>query len=179
STVVDDGSRVVVPDQGVWQLSADGSSLTHTPSGPGPGHQPDPIRYLVLDGEGAPLHAGRVTVTVPIISDLYRSAPFGQDILFAVGEGQQNVDPSTLRLEPLPGSEDVEINEDGTEVTVPGQGVWTLDRDSATVEFSPQDSDVRRTAPMGITGGDGEGATATPALLDTAYPVLVDRQQAA
>src|SRR5699024_8222349 len=40
STVVDDGSRVVVPDQGVWQLSADGSSLTHTPSGPGPGHQP-------------------------------------------------------------------------------------------------------------------------------------------
>lgn len=177
TTLVSDGSRLTIPEQGSWEIEADGSAITHTPAGPGLGYQPDPIQFAVLDKEGATLAAGRVSLTVPIISDLYRSALYGEDIVFAVGEGQQFVDPQTLRLEPLPGSEGAQVDEDGTEVVVPEQGVWTLDRETATVRFSPFSADVRITAPMSVTGGT-DGLEAAPALLDTAYPVLVDRSRA-
>lgn len=181
STQVADGSRVSIPEpeQSVWQLSADRSTLTYNPSSSQLGRQPVPLRYVVLDGEGAPVGSGRVSVTVPIISDLYVSAPYGHDIEFAVGEGQQFVDSETLRLEPPDGEEGMDVDEEGTEVVVPDQGVWTLDRESATVRFSPESDQVRETAPMFVTGGDGEGAEAAPALLSTAYPILVDRHQSA
>ena len=178
STVVDDGSRATVPDQGTWQLDPDGALLTHTPAGPGLGRQLDPVRFVVEDDEGAVERTGRVTLTVPIISDLDWSAPYGEDILFVVGEGQQFVDPTTLRLQPLsdPGSYDAST--DGTRVVVHGEGTWVLDRSAATVRFSPESDEVRETAPMGITGGDGEGDTASTALLSTAYPILRSRAQA-
>jgi len=181
STQVADGSRVTIPEpeESVWQLSADRSTLTYKPSGSRLGRQPVPLRYVVLDGEGAPVGSGRVSVTVPIISDLYVSAPYGHDIEFAVGEGQQFVDPGTLRLEPPDGAEGIVVDEEGTEVVVPDQGVWALDRESATVRFSPDSDQVREAAPMFVTGGDGEGAEAAPAQLSTAYPILVDRHQSA
>ncbi|WP_304502267.1 Ig-like domain-containing protein [Brachybacterium sp. FME24] len=179
STLVADGSRATIPEQGVWQLSADGGTLSHSPAGLGLGLQLDPVRLVVEDAEGAVVRAAEVWLTVPIISDLDWSAPFGQDISFVVGEGQQHVDPETLRLEPLAGEEGAQTTQDRTEVVVPGQGTWVLNRDSATVRFSPESADVRVTAPMGIVGGDGEGATSATALLSTAYPILVDRAAAA
>ena len=179
STVGLDGMRVTVPDQGTWQLSSDHRTLTHTPAGPDLGRQLEPIRYVVEDEEGAVARAGEVTLTIPIISDLDRSAPFGEDIVFVVGEGQQHVDPTTLRLEPLGDPDFYEASADGTRVVQDGVGVWTLDRDTATVRFAPDSDEVREVAPMGISGGDGEGATAATALLSTAYPILVPRTQAA
>lgn len=179
STVVADGSRTTVPDQGLWQLSADGTVLTHTPSTPGLGRQLNPVRVVVEDDEGAVVRAAQVALTVPIISDLDWSAPFGEEILFVVGEGQQYVDPATLRLQPLGDDGPSAMSEDGTRVEVPGEGTWVLDRTDATVRFTPESAEVRVTAPMGISGGDGEGARAATALLSTAYPILLDRAQAA
>lgn len=178
STVVEDGSRAIVPSQGTWQLSEDRTALTHTPAGPGLGRQLDPVRLVVEDEEGAVERAARVTLTVPIISDLDWSAPYGEDIVFVVGEGQQYVDPTTLRLQPLGDQESYEASADGTRVVVAGEGVWVLDRTAATVRFSPESAEVHQTAPMRISGGDGEGATAATALLSTAYPVLTSRAQA-
>lgn len=177
STIDAAGTRAVVPDQGVWQLEG-GGALTHSPSGPGLGRQLDSVRYVVEDGEEAVISAGRVTLTVPIISDLDWSAPYGEDILFVVGEGQQYVDPTTLRLQPQGDASSYDASTDGTRVVVHGQGTWVLDRSAATVRFTPEDDQVRETAPMGITGGDGEGGTAATALLSTAYPVLHSRVQA-
>ena len=179
STVQADGSRAHVPDQGSWQLAADGSTLTHTPSGPGPGRQLDPIRYVVVDEEGLVQRAGEVTLTVPIISDQDWSAPFGEDIVFVVGEAQQHVDPATLRLQPLGAPDTYGASADGTRVVVPGEGTWALNRSQATVRFSPESAEVREVAPMGITGGDGQGHTASIALLSTAYPILLSRSRAA
>lgn len=179
STLVSDGSRATVPDQGTWQLSADGATLTHSPAGPGLGRQVDPMRIVVQDAEGTVLRAIEVSLTVPIISDLDWSAPYGEDILFVVGEGQQFIDPSTLELVPLAGEEVAQSTDEGTTVVVPGQGSWTLDRDRATVRFSPESAEVHDAAPMGISGGDGKGATSAVALLSTAYPMLMDRSAAA
>lgn len=179
STVDLDGSRVTVPDQGTWQLAGDHRTLTHVPAGPDLARQPTPILFVVEDAEGAVERAGEVSLTIPIISDLDRSAPYGEDIVFVVGEGQQHVDPDTLRLEPLGDQDAYEASADGTRVIEEGVGVWTLDRATATVRFAPDGDEVRKVAPMGITGGDGEGSTAATALLSTAYPILVPRAQAA
>ncbi|MEE1650861.1 Ig-like domain-containing protein [Brachybacterium sp. J144] len=178
SAAVADGSRVIVPDQGTWQLSADGTVLTHTPTGTPLGRQVDPVRVVDEDSEGAVVRSSEVTLTVPIISDLDWSAPYGEDIQFVVGEGQQFVDPATLRLVPLPGEPATRASADGLRVEVPGQGTWTLDRDTATVRFRPESADVVETAPMGITGSDGAGAVADTALLYTAYPVMLHRSLA-
>src|SRR5699024_12753158 len=64
SAVLTDGSRVTVPDQGAWQLAADGGTLTHIPAGPGLGRQLDPVRFVIEDDEGAAERAGRVTLSV-------------------------------------------------------------------------------------------------------------------
>ncbi|MCT1385334.1 hypothetical protein M4D54_06795 [Brachybacterium sp. p3-SID1565] len=177
SATTRDGSRLMIPEQGRWLTSESGETLTYEPLGVRLGRQPDPVRYLVVDEEGGPVATGRVEITVPVISDLYHSAPFGQDIVYSVGEAQQFVDPATLVLDPPPGDDAEAVSE--TEVVVPGQGTWTLDRDAATVRFSPESELVDQAAPMGIRGGDGEGAQAAPALLSTAYPILVDRTQSA
>src|SRR5699024_10457456 len=155
------------------------------------GRQPVPLRYVVLDGERAPVRSGRGPVSEPIISDRYASAPYAPHLERAAGEAQprvdceplrmarpagergtdgggsglQCVDTETLRLEPADGEEGGAVDEEGTEVVVPDQGGWTLDRESATVRFSPESDQVRETAPIFGTGGDGEGAEAAPALL--------------
>src|SRR5699024_12723682 len=128
STLSTAGTRRTVPAQGTWQLAAAGGTLTPPPSGPDLGRQLDPARFVIEDDEGAAERAGRVTLSVPIISDLDWSAPSGQDILFVVGEGQQYVDQEERRPQPLGAPEAHRASEDGTEVVVDGQGTWVLDR---------------------------------------------------
>lgn len=177
SARVADGSQLHIPEQGRWETLDESGALVFEPLGIRLGRQPDPVRYLVVDEEGGPVSAGEVAVTVPVISDLYHSAPFGEDIVYSVGEAQQFVDPATLALAPPVGDTPQVISDE--QVVVPGQGTWTLDRDTATVRFSPESELVRQASPMGVTGGDGQGAQAAPALLHTAYPLLVDRTELA
>lgn len=179
SSLTADGSRLIIPDQGGWQLSADGTSVTYAPGGARLGYQPTPVRVVAQDGEGAPVAAAEVDLTVPIISDLPWSAPYGQEIRFSVSEGQQYVDLSTLRLAPPEGVEGVQLSSDGTRAVVPGQGTWSLDREAGAVRFHPESADVHVTAPMEVTGTDDQGNDASPGLLSTAYPILQDREQAA
>lgn len=177
SARVADGSQLHIPEQGRWETLDESGALVFEPLGIRLGRQPDPVRYLVVDEEGGPVSAGEVVVTVPVISDLYHSAPFGEDIVYSVGEAQQFVDPATLALAPPVGDTPQVISDE--QVVVPGQGTWTLERDTATVRFSPESELVRQASPMGVTGGDGQGAQAAPALLHTAYPLLVDRTELA
>lgn len=178
TTLSETGDRMAVPEQGMWQVSADGSGIGFIPVSARLGQQPDIVSYLVRDARGLPVAAGRAQVTLPIISDVYRSAPYGQPIVLSVGEAQQYVDPATLRLEPPEGEDGMTVADGGTTVTVPGQGVWTLDRSTATVTFQPDSADVRFASPMMITGTDTDGNEAAPGLLSTAYPLLVDRIEA-
>lgn len=175
STVTSDGTRLVVPEQGTWTLSEDRLSLTFTPVTSKLGIQPAPVRYATFDESGQPARAGTVTVTTPVIPDMHRSAPFGDPIVFNLAEGMQNVSASTLELA-LPADEPgaAELSEGGTRATVPGQGVWRLDRTAGTVTFTPDSREVTVTAPMGVVGGNGEGEVASRALLDTSYPIMAD-----
>lgn len=175
SSLTADGSRLVVPEQGSWRLDADDSAVTYSPGGLPLGFQVSAPRFVVEDEEGAPVAAGRLILDVPIISDSYRSAPYGEDIVFTVGEHQQYVDLSTLALEVPAGVDGAVVSEDARRVEVPDQGTWTLDREAGTVRFDPVSADVTVAAPMGVTGADEDGHTADRGLMDPAYPVLADR----
>lgn len=177
SSVTDDGDRLIVPDEGTWQLEKDGTSVTFHPVGKRLAARPAPIRYIVHDGSGVSTSSGRVTVQTPVIQDLRRSAPFGEQIDFEVSESARDVDPETLELVPVDGASSAE--KDGTRVQVEGQGTWVLDRSASRVTFSPADGAVHRVTPMGLRGGDGKGSKSAVALLDTVYPGMLDRYEAA
>ena len=175
SSLNEAATRMTLPEQGLWEVQSDQRRLRFVPVSARLGQQPDPVRFVVTGPTGLVRAAGTAQVTIPIISDIYRSAPYGQPIVMSVGEAQQNVDPKTLRLEPPQGETGIRLAPDGTSAHIPGQGAWTLDRTAVTVTFTPESSEVRFVAPMMLTGGDGKGNRAAPGLLSTGYPLLVDR----
>lgn len=177
STVTDTGDRIIVPDEGTWQLDPDGTVLTFRPIGPRLATRPTPVRYVVRDAHGVPQSSGRVRIATPVLLDLRRSAPFGEQIDFEVSESATDVDPETLELVPVDTVSTA--TDDGTRVEVDGQGSWKLDRSTSRVTFTPTDDDVRRVTPMGLRGGDGHGSSSAVALLDTVYPGMLDQYEAA
>lgn len=176
STLTADGRRAVVPGEGTWQVSADGAAVTFTPVASRLGVEPHPIHYSALSTAGEPVGPGLVTVSTPMIPDMMRSAPYAEPVSFPVAESVQNVDAQTLELAGLPGASSTRTGDDGASVTVEGQGVWTLDRATGTVVFTPEGADVRAVAPVLVSGRSGEGERASQALLEVGYPRLTDRE---
>ncbi|MFC0675625.1 Ig-like domain-containing protein [Brachybacterium hainanense] len=178
STVTEDGRRVVIPEQGTWELSEDRLTLTFTPLRPRlDSGQPSPVHYTAVDASGEATSTGVVAVVEPVIPNMKRSARFGDSIVFTLAEGQQNIDPATLTLAPVTDDGVATLSADGTVAEIPGQGRWILDRGESTVTFTPEDEDVIAAAPMGVRGGDGAGSTSSRALLDTSYPRIADLSQ--
>lgn len=169
-----DGRRATVPQQGTWTIGTDGSTLTFTPFSPRLRQEPTPIRYVAAAEDGGTRDPGVVTVTASIISDMVRAAPFGAPVQFPLAEAEQGVEPASLRLAPISDAASDPVEDDGTRVSVPGQGIWTLDRDRAVVTFTPASADVRAVAPIHLTGTGSAGESAGPALLEVGYPVLSD-----
>jgi len=175
STLTSDGRRAQVPSQGTWQLSDDGTSVTFTPIGPRLGREPSPIRYTARGASGDAVTPGVVTISTPVIQDMVRSAPFGDPVDLPVSEVDENVVPGSLRLVAAPGVQGVDLEDDGTRATVPGQGTWTLDRSTGHVRFTPDSDAVRSVNPIGIRGSDADGAETATALLSIGYAELTDR----
>lgn len=194
STVTEDDSRIVIPEEGVWQYDAATGAVEFTPAASHLGRQPTTLRYLADNEAGATLRTGSISIVTPVLADMVRAAPFGQPVSFPVRDNQQNVSPNTLRLVPVGGptanartsgtTQDPQpgmarVNADGTEVIVDGQGRWSLDREAGEVTFTPESASVIEAAPMGITGADAEGQSAGTALLTIGYPALFDLVSAA
>lgn len=179
STLSADGRRAVIPGQGTWTVTDRGRTATFTPSGGRIGRQPSPVLYTAQDAAGQEATPAVLTIITPVIADLIRSAPYGQVVELPLASAQENVQPASLRLVVPAGEAHVELSEDATRATVPGQGTWELDRAAQTVRFTPASAEVRAVAPMGVQGSDEQGEAATPGLLRIGYPGLFDRVIAA
>ena len=179
SSVTSDGRRMVVLDQGTWELSEDRREITFTPLTRRLGGSPTPAHYEVIPADGGePTSVGEVSISTPYIQDMNRSAPYGQPIVFSMQSAMRSVEPSTLRLRAVPGAPGVTVSADGTTARA-AQGEWTLDRENALVTFTPDDEGVVVTAPMGITGADADGNETSLALLRTGYPSIADLSETA
>jgi CshA-type fibril repeat protein len=105
SSLSGNGRRLIAADDGEWQLSRDGTTLTFTPATSHLGRSPEPARFVAEAEDGTILSTGIVSITTPVLTDLVRAAPFGDPVDFEVGDGAQGVDASTLRLTPLDSAE--------------------------------------------------------------------------
>ena len=159
-------TSLTVAGQGTWTAAS--GSVTFTPAAGYTG-DPTPVRYSVEDAAG---HAATATVTVayaPVATrDVSRGNALGKAVTVdVVGNDSANVDRSTVRLL---GSPDGPV----TEMSVGGQGTWSVDSTTGAVTFTPQAGFAGNPTAARYTVTDTQGQ-ATTAEIDVTYlPGAVD-----
>ena len=134
-----DPTTKTVPGQGVWTVVPGTGVATFTPE-PGFTGAPTPITYTVTDGNGL-TDQGTLTVLVnepPVAKDQAKTTPPGTPVTFdpiadLVTPGT-STDLTVTLIDPATGQPAT-----GSSVTVPGEGVWTVDLVTGKITFTPED----------------------------------------
>ena len=134
-----DPTTKTVPGQGVWTVVPGTGVATFTPE-PGFTGAPTPITYTVTDGNGL-TDQGTLTVLVnepPVAKDQAKTTPPGTPVTFdpiadLITPGT-STDLTVTLIDPATGQPAT-----GSSVTVPGEGVWTVDLVTGKITFTPED----------------------------------------
>ena len=141
-----DINQVVVPGEGTWTVDESGNVL-FTPVA-GFTDDPTPIEYTVNDTTG--LTSNEATITIdyaPVatndVGTYIPGSPSGSIDILANDTTGDVVDPTTVTLEltGLPGTASctfTDVDGDCVEVTIPGEGVWTVDETTGAAVFTPE-----------------------------------------
>jgi len=162
-----DGTVVVVPGEGRYELDRTSRTVLFTPE-PAFTGTATPVPYVVTDAAGATaastLTPSVTGVTRPDTSTGEQGAPQRLAVTQNDG-GAVPVSPATLRLVDPSGV-------DAAVVVVPGEGAWTVDGDELV--FTPEPDFVGTATPVSYRvdtlAGDAVQSTATPTV--TASPVV-------
>ena len=172
------GTSVIVPGQGSWTVSADGT-LVFAPE-PGFVGTTVALEYRVNDSLG---RTTRSTATVvvhdtpppwadPLFGQAMRGQPVAFDPISANTAGGSPFVPSSVRIK------DPATGQWTTRVVVPGQGTWTVDPTTGHVTFQPLRSFVGAATPLAyrITNRRGDTASSTlNPVIRSAGPALTIR----
>lgn len=155
------GTTLAVDGQGTWTVT-DTGAVRFDPL-PGFTGAATPVAYAVSDPYDQEVTA-TVTVTVtsitPRAQDDSGSAAFDQPATIAVldndaaGAASAPLDPSTVTL-----TSD-RSTADGTRLAVDGEGVWTVDRGTGTVTFTPEPGFTGEATPVEYSVADANGTRA-------------------
>ena len=178
STLTADGRRLRVPDEGIWQIQADGRHVTFTPTATRFGREPTILRYAAVSANGAITDPAIVHVTIPLLRDMVRADLFGKPVNFDVSGAEVGIDPKSLRLALSGGETGAQVLDSGTRIVAQGQGVWKLDRAHERVVFTPESPAVRTVDSIRIEGADANGKAASAGRLSVGYPHLADASAA-
>lgn len=167
ATVDADGTVVVVPGEGRYELDRASGTVTFTPE-PAFTGTATPVPYVVTDAAGATATSTLTPTVTAVATPDTSTGVQGVAQRLAVTDndgGAVSVDPATLRL--------VDTNgQDATTVVVPGEGTWTVDR--GELVFTPEPDFVGTATPVSYRvdtlAGDAVESTATPTV--TAAPVV-------
>ncbi|GAA2526343.1 hypothetical protein GCM10010407_15610 [Rarobacter incanus] len=158
-----DPTKKTVPGQGVWTIDPSTGKATFTPEA-GFTSNPTPITYTVTDGNGL-TDSGKLTVLVnqpPVDKDHGKTTNPGESVTFdPIGDlttPGTSTDLEVKLVDPKTGKPTT-----STTVTVPGEGVWTVDKSTGKVTFTPQDG-FTGTATIDYQVVDGNGLTDTSTL---------------
>ncbi|WP_170222656.1 Ig-like domain-containing protein [Rarobacter faecitabidus] len=128
-----------VPGQGVWTINPTTGVATFTPE-PGYTGNPTPITYTVTDGNGL-TDSGTLTVltfTPPVAKDQSKttepSTPVTFDPIANLITPGSNPTLTVQFIDPATGNPTTDLS-----VTVPGEGVWSIDPATGKVTFTPED----------------------------------------
>ncbi|WP_299840367.1 hypothetical protein, partial [uncultured Tenacibaculum sp.] len=175
--------EVTVPGEGVWTVNPMTGEVVFTPDGSFTG-DPTPITYDIEDAQGNS-DSGTITVVadpLPIVSDDNGDYTPGNpsDPIDVVGNDTSGdtVDPSTVGLDTtgLPaGSSCTNTDTDGDciEVTVPGEGVWTVNPTTGEVVFTPDGSFTGDPAPITYDIEDAQGNSDSGTITVVADPLPI------
>ncbi|MBF4579335.1 tandem-95 repeat protein [Frigoribacterium sp. VKM Ac-2530] len=183
STLTDGGRTLAVPGQGVWTIDRGTGAVTFTPD-PQLRGDASPVTYRVSDADGTTSTAtitASVTAVAPVASadtgSTSQNTPVTVDVV-------RNDRPGVAGGTPLaPGSvvfpaagqpTDSVVSGDGRTLTVPREGVYTIDPSTGAVTFTPQDGFTGTATPVTYRVSDTGGETATGSLtvaVDAVAPV--------
>jgi uncharacterized repeat protein (TIGR01451 family) len=156
-------SSLIVPNEGVWTVQA-GGIIRFAPEAGFMG-DPTPVDYEVSDVAGDTVSA-TVTITyVPTASgDADLDNPIGSTVVIDVlANDAGDFDRTSVRL--LDGGMPV------TSLTVPGEGVWTVDTVSGIVSFVPESGFVGNPTPVDYQVTDVTGDVVDAGITVTYLPV--------
>ncbi|MBF4601894.1 hypothetical protein ITJ55_13845 [Frigoribacterium sp. VKM Ac-1396] len=167
ATVDADGTVVVVPGEGRYELDRASGTVTFTPE-PAFTGTATPVPYVVTDAAGATATSTLTPTVTAVATPDTSTGVQGVAQRLAVTDndgGAASVDPATLRL--------VDPNgQDATTVVVPGEGTWTVD--GGQLVFTPEPDFVGTATPVSYRVDTVDGvaveSTATPSV--TTAPVV-------
>ncbi|MCI9886920.1 hypothetical protein JT358_00390 [Micrococcales bacterium 31B] len=134
--VAADRKSITVPNEGTWSVNA-GGTVTFTPQAGFAGN-PAAVSYAGLDRQGN--EAAPATMDV-VYQPLTQPTPASGDqgavvsVPLRLADG---VTPSMLDFVWTTAPQGAVISPDGMTMTVPGQGVWTIDPATGAVSFAPE-----------------------------------------
>ncbi|MEO0546090.1 MAG: tandem-95 repeat protein [Pseudomonadota bacterium] len=133
------GDPLVVGGQGTWTIDTGNGQITFTPL-PDFDGLVSPIQYVVGDDLGALSAPQTINVTMtpindaPVAANLGLSLPQGSSFILDVAgtatDVDGTIDPTTIQITGTALA--------GDSLTVPGEGVWSVDTGAGTIVFTPE-----------------------------------------
>ncbi|MDZ7906721.1 MAG: hypothetical protein U5N55_13850 [Cypionkella sp.] len=172
-----DGKTLTVPGQGDWTVQPDGSAI-FTPEA-GFTTNPTPVNYTFADDQGNRSNEALITVTytaAPVATPNTSTgnaigAPvtvtlLGDDTVDAASG--RTVDAASVQLTLTGAPAGAVLSPDGKTLTVPGQGVWTVQPDGTAI-FTPEAGFTTNPTPVSYTFADDQGNRSNEALITVTY----------
>lgn len=147
-------TELAVPGQGTWTVDTTSGRITFAPLAGYTGN-PDPVTYLVGDGQGhtasAPVQVAYAPVAAP--DRAVGPTPGEPVVLDVLANDSAGLERTSVRL----------LDEHGDPVlerVVAGQGKWTVDAGSGAVSFTPEPGYTGAPEPVEYTATDAFGQRA-------------------
>ncbi|MEO1398318.1 MAG: Ig-like domain-containing protein, partial [Pseudomonadota bacterium] len=152
------GDSLITPGEGVWTVNTVAGQIRFTPD-PDYDGVVTPIQYVVGDDLGALSAPQTIAPTITPIND----APVAANLGLSLPQGSSfilNVVGNTTDLDGTPDRTTIQISGTATfgdSLTVPGEGVWSVDTVAGTIEFTPEPLFTGQATQITFTINDDSG----------------------
>lgn len=162
-----ENNSVVVRGQGTWTLNPNTAEVTFTPDADFKSN-PTPINYTIKDNNGKQMPPTPLAIEYSAITSAdIKPANVGEPVTQKVTSNDGNVDASTVKLiDPTTGKPT-------NNISVKGQGTWTLKPGTDEVTFTPETGFTSDPTPISyiVTGNNGSVQNPTPIAVE--YPSVL------
>ncbi|MCJ8310222.1 MAG: tandem-95 repeat protein, partial [Hyphomicrobiales bacterium] len=169
------GDPLTVPGEGVWTVNSTTGEITFTPETDYAGPVTD-ITYTVQDNGGATSNATTVSVTITPVNDgptanndsdtVLEDGSVAIDILANDVDVDGSLVPSTVQI--------VGTASAGDPLTVPGEGVWTVNSTTGEITFTPETNYTGSVTDISYIVEDNDGVVSNPATVSVSISATND-----
>ncbi len=162
-----DGRTLTVPGEGIWTVDPATGAITFTPEAGFTG-DPGRIRYTAIDSRGNAVGAFVTVAYLPRAADDedLRNEPGDPVTIDVLANDSDNLVPGSVRIVGAAG--------DGRALTVPGEGVWTVDPATGGITFTPETTFTGDPTSIDYQAADSRGRPADATVRVAYLPGAVD-----